>query len=379
MNIRVFPKPCYFAESVYLLYAFVNGLSLSDQYNRIVQDYRFYPEAADDPGRNRTQALTRIFQEVTAGLDPESPRLRYYFEKLSGTNGKTGCCLAQIMLVTISLDSSEIDDFARQLLQGYRSMEAVGLKINDMNQMGLVLERRDLQEEPEPLPQQLERLPCSIEAKWEILRALTSFPEHLQELTELIRPVAAGLKAAEETLMEMNAQPLARWTDYFRTHTVDDFSMEIFNTTFLFAEDSTPHEIWLGIWNFNPFGAWSEWWPIPTGKARVAYIGGSLSLDLAFARKNQPDSETLCTMARSLGSKDKLEILRRCAQSPSTAAKLAAAMNLNSGTVSRNLYSLYKLGFLETRGDGERVNYVTRLDAIHQLFRWIADYIGGGS
>ena len=102
-------------------------------------------------------------------------------------------------------------------------------------------------------------------------------------------------------------------------------------------------------------------------------------LDLAFARKNQPDSETLCTMARSLGSKDKLEILRRCAQSPSTAAKLAAAMNLNSGTVSRNLYSLYKLGLLETRDDGERVNYVTRLDAIHQLFRWIADYIGGGS
>lgn len=379
MNVRVFPKPCYFAESVYLLYAFVNRLSLDDQYNRIIRNYRFYPEAENDPGRNRIQTLIQISQTVTADMDPESPRLRYFFERLSGTDRKTGCCLAQIMLVTISLESSEIDDFAWQLLEGYRNIEARGFKINDMNQLGLVLERRDVQEEPESLPQQLERLPCSVEAKWEILRVLTSFPEHLQELTELIRPVAAGLKAAEQTLMEMSALPLARWTGYFQTHTVDDFSTEIFNTTFLFAEDNTPHEIWLGIWNFNPFGAWSEWWPTPTGKARVAYIGGSLSLDLAFARKNQPDSETLCTMARSLGSKDKLEILRRCAQSPSTAAKLAAAMNLNSGTVSRNLYSLYKLGFLETRGDGERVNYVTRLDAIHQLFRWIADYIGGGS
>ena len=53
-------------------------------------------------------------------------------------------------------------------------------------------------------------------------------------------------------------------------------------------------------------------------------------------------------------------------------------MNLNSGTVSRNLYSLFKLGYLETRGDGERVNYVTKLEAIEQLFRWVMEYVSDG-
>ena len=79
MNVRVFPKPCYFAVSVYLLYAFVNRLSLDDQYNRIIRNYRFYPEAENDPGRNRIQTLIQISQTVTADMDPESPRLRYFF------------------------------------------------------------------------------------------------------------------------------------------------------------------------------------------------------------------------------------------------------------------------------------------------------------
>lgn len=62
---------------------------------------------------------------------------------------------------------------------------------------------------------------------------------------------------------------------------------------------------------------------------------------------------------------------------PCSAAKLAAEMNVNSGTVSRNLYGLFKMGYLETRGDGERVNYITRLDNLEQVFHWVAEYIGG--
>ena len=50
-------------------------------------------------------------------------------------------------------------------------------------------------------------------------------------------------------------------------------------------------------------------------------------------------------------------------------------MNLNSGTVSRNLYGLFKLGYLDTKGDGERVNYVTRLDTMEQVFQWILEYV----
>ena len=139
------------------------------------------------------------------------------------------------MLVATPLNCTDIDSFAAELLRMFRYMSGIGFKINDMNTMGLVLEPLDPQEEPEPLQVQLERLPCSMEARW--------------------------------------------------------------------------------------------------------------------------------------------EILRRCAAEPFSAAQLAASMNLNSGTVSRNVYGLYKLGYLETRGDGERVNYITRPDALERLFRWVLEYV----
>lgn len=53
-------------------------------------------------------------------------------------------------------------------------------------------------------------------------------------------------------------------------------------------------------------------------------------------------------------------------------------MNVNSGTISKNLYGLFQLGYLETRSEGERVNYSTRFDTLEQIFQWVIEYVGGG-
>ena len=122
-------------------------------------------------------------------------------------------------------------------------------------------------------------------------------------------------------------------------------------------------------------GFWSEWLERGGESVRVAYAGSGLSFDFAASHRKRPDPESLSAMLRALSGKDRLEILQRCRTAPLSAARLAEAMNLNSGTVSRNLYDLYKLGYLETRGDGERVNYITRPEAVERLFQWIMDFI----
>ncbi len=377
--MRVFHEPCYFAEAVYLLYNFVNRVSYEDEYMRVMRSFGYqFLEKEDDSAIRRVHELTRVSREVTHDLDIEDRRLRYFFERLPGTDQRTGCCLAQVMLVTIPLDCSRVDDFVRQLIEGFRSMEKAGIKINDMNGMGLIVERQDAQEPAEPLSAQLERLPCGVEAKWMILRALTEFETHVRELTELLRPVADRLREAMVRLVEMNEAVLQEWTVYFENHTVDDFQQEMFNTTFLFTQENVPHEIWLCLWNFNLFGTWSEWMLAENSlPVRVAYIGICISFDFAAHKKQKPDEEVLSTMLRALAGKDKLETLRRCMENPISAARLAADMNLNSGTVSRNLYGLFKLGFLETRGDGDRVNYVTKLDSLQQLFGWVVEFVKG--
>lgn len=378
--LKVFCEPCYYAETVYLLHNYMNHISYEREYDRVTHDFgwQFLERDNHEVMTLRIHELTRISREVTEGLDREQERLRYYFEKLPSLDPKIGCCLAQILLLTVPLHCCQVDDFARELVRGFSDMMQIGMKINDVNSMGLIVEQRDIQEEPESLACQLERLPFTVEAKWIILRALTDFEAHVRELTELIRPVAEKLPKAMSKLIQMNEPLLEEWGAYFETHTVDDFQNEMFNTTFLFAEENVPHEIWLGLWNFNFLGTWSEWFqdhkPQPV---RLAYIGIGISFDFAANRKQKPDEEALCTMLRALSGKDKLETLRRCAEQPISAARLASAMNLNSGTVSRNLYGLFKMGFLETRGDGERVNYVTRMDSLQHLFGWIMEYVEG--
>ena len=279
------------------------------------------------------------------------------------------------MLVATPLNCTDIDSFAAELLRMFRYMSGIGFKINDMNTMGLVLEPLDPQEEPEPLQVQLERLPCSMEARWEILRVLTEFETYLRELTELLRPVAEQLAAEMQALTERNRAQLAIWEKYFQTHSVDTFQQEMFRASYLFTQEMQPDEVWIALWNFNMVGFWTEWFESGGKTVRIAYLGANLSFEFAAAHQVRPDAETLCAMMRALTGKDKLEILRRCAAEPFSAAQLAASMNLNSGTVSRNVYGLYKLGYLETRGDGERVNYITRPDALERLFRWVLEYV----
>ena len=375
MKVRIFKEPCYFAESLCLLHAFVNHVSFEEDYKRVAVAFSCHIGDADEENHRRLELLNCIYKRVTQTLDPEGERLRYYFENLEGMDKRNACCLARVMLVAIPMNLSSIDQFAAELLSLYREMERQGIKINDINAMGLAMERWDTPGEPEPLAGQLERLPCTLESRWKILRALTDFEHCLTELTELIRPVAEILREEMAELVAFNQKTLEAWGGYFQTHTVDDYYREMFNTTFLFVEEDVPHEIWLGLWCFNMLGTWTEWLEPPEGRARVVYIGMCIRLEFAISHKACPDVETICNMARVLGSKDKMDILRRCAKGPISAARLVEAMNLNSGTVSRNLYSLYKLGYLETRGDGERVNYVTKLDAVEQLFRWVVEYI----
>lgn len=375
MNVRVFRQPCYFAEAVYLLYSFVNHISYVQDYSRVTRGLgRFFDNDCDFTAR-RVELLDQITERITLNMNPDDERLRYFFGILPGTDRKTCCCLAQVMLVNIAVDAADVDDFAANLLTDFNLMQDSGVEINDMNSMGLVMDLKDPSEPKESLGVQLERLPCSVEAKWGLLRVLTDYETHLRELTELVRPVAEKLREEMKPLVELNQSVLDRWTAYFEVHTVDDFQRDMFNTKLPFLQEDAPEELWLSIWSFNMFAWWTEWLGDENTPIQMAYIGMCMRFELAAKRNERPDEETLSAMLKVLGSKDKLEILHRCAQKPFSAGKLAADMNLNSGTVSRNLYSLYKLGYLSPKGDGERVNYITRLETIQQVFCWVMEYV----
>ena len=105
------------------------------------------------------------------------------------------------------------------------------------------------------------------------------------------------------------------------------------------------------------------------------HMGIAVKPDLTPVAKAQEWEEWELTAMHLLSSPARMEMLHAMTDRYMSAQELAQALNLNSGTVSRNVYGLYKLGYLETRGDGERVNYITRPDALERLFRWVLEYV----
>lgn len=131
MKVRVIDKPCLFAETVYLLYYYINGIAYTRDYERVNRKFGRYLLEKEDQGLQLAQELDRISAAVTQTLDPHQARLRYFFEKLPGTDEKTCCCLAHTMLVATPLNCTDIDSFAAELLRMFRYMSGIGFKIND--------------------------------------------------------------------------------------------------------------------------------------------------------------------------------------------------------------------------------------------------------
>ena len=107
MRVRVIDKPCLFAETVYLLYYYINGIAYTRDYERVNRKFGRYLLEKEDQGLQLAQELDRISAAVTQTLDPHQARLRYFFEKLPGTDEKTCCCLAHTMLVATPLNCTE--------------------------------------------------------------------------------------------------------------------------------------------------------------------------------------------------------------------------------------------------------------------------------
>lgn len=84
-----------------------------------------------------------------------------------------------------------------------------------------------------------------------------------------------------------------------------DFQNEMFNTTFPLLARSQHYDIWLGLWNFNHFGTWSEWLEMPDADhmVRIAYIGAGISFRFA-------DEEEKAAGFRGIGQQLRLWVAR---------------------------------------------------------------------
>lgn len=186
MDYAFIQKPYILFETVEMLYRFVNGISF-----RSLLSLRLAAEDTAEGDRmvRQVEQLQEILEETCRGLDPQSPALRRFFARVDTSDKQEGTCLAR--LLTFSFFTLKETDFwknVEEIRTNWRYLQEKGAWIQSYSIMSLEFSFGE--DCPGDFLDQVCALELPPEFQLNLCRALRSFDKSLDELANLIYPIA---------------------------------------------------------------------------------------------------------------------------------------------------------------------------------------------
>lgn len=365
MKVKVVSQQSILQETVEAIYLYVNDRTVED----IRQDFlQTCNEPLDEEEQQHYaqlfQAIDDILRKSMAGLNRNNPRLQFFFQNF-GKKDMEPNCLAWVMLGAFyggkyfSFDESlqecrqEFLDFARDNFSHY--------KITGINAKGLLIFPMEEGETPMSLLDQVEGLDLPWSSKWNIYKCLNSYDTMLEELQELIRPVALRMQAAMDDHDALFQQVVRYWQGYFTGHNFHDYIEKALGLALSrLSEETKEAVIWLSWMGENDIDHYqgTNWEALNIGI-------------LARAERSKKTAgyiqEDVLNILKLLSDKSKFEIVQRLANHGSYGLELAGEMQLTCGTISKHLTTLFSYGLLRQQRVDSRVYYRTNEAAIRRF------------
>ena len=363
MHVSILRKPVILYETVEAIYQKVNGITLEQKKRDMLLKYGQKLTGAQ---RSRMELLcSQLSKLVDAACRelPETPRLSYYFQRWETESKWQNMCLAKLMIYSF-LDI-RVTGF-QESLDRTRSAALAQLSgpyiLFDVNSGGMSL-RPPKPEEPVPdVLDQLDQIALEEHYRWKIYKILRRFPEAFQELTALLRPVAARLEAAMEAFLPVAQESYDHWEQYFQVHDFPDLLEQLTN-------QSVPADGLDTYINLSMLAANEMIYTYGTleGKNfRQVYIGVLIHENFQINRLQMTD-EAICNLLKVVSDRSKFEILRRLSHASSYCQELAREMNLTTATISRHMGLLLDAGLVRARRGESRIYYDLNRDAVTHL------------
>ena len=161
---------------------------------------------------------------------PETPWLSYYFQRWETESKWQNMCLAKLMIYSFfGHPGHGISGIPGPDLVGRLAQLSGPYILFDVNSGGMSLRP------PKPggacpdLLDQLDQIAIEEQYRWKIYKILRCFPEAFQELTALLRLVAARLEAAMEAFLPVAQESYDHWEQYFQVHDFPDLLEQLTN------------------------------------------------------------------------------------------------------------------------------------------------------
>lgn len=359
MGFKIVRGPFILLETVEMLYKFVNGISF-----RFLLSQR---KPADDTGEGsvlmrRIEQLQEIMEETCQGVDRNDPDLRRYFGNANADAVDVGPCLARALTYSFCpLSKPGFQESVDEIRGVWKRMQEGGVWLRSYD--AAMLNFSCDEGSPGDLFEQIRALKLPGDYRVELYAALRDFDNSLQELAELIRPVARRL---EETICKAD-WILDDMEAYWRQSPVTPLEFatkDMGPDSILKVGENTV--VAIALMNCNMIVCNMAKAPSNFAGHNYVFMGCGITTASLF-RERDLTLELVSATLKVISDKKRLEILRRLSKERSYGMELAESMGMNQGNISRSLALLHSCGFIHQKRETLRTYYQADRKAFHNF------------
>lgn len=359
LKIVAFREPCLLLEAAELVYALVNNIP-SEQMT-LPGEYYLPVEAVES-----------IRRAACAGISPEDSRLQFYFrgvpiEGIAERLSCVGCCL---LYSSVEVGHPGPEDMARALGAAWARHRREHYCIDGIDPFTLNIHSTE-ETSFSSISGEIAQLPLPAAYKLQLVEAFSAFDAHAAEVTELLRPVAEALRPLLAPWVERSAPRMEEWETFFRQNSAEEFLLKRG-----MVKVTDIRELQIGFRYFSPLLC-----PIDVDEkaGRVAiHMGIGIRPEMEVVRQKPVMDDSRYIIMRMLANPDRVEMLRLMMDRPMGVPELSKRLHLNSGSVFRDVNSMYNAQLLLFQPENGKNLYSTNLQAVKKTVADLTEYIGSG-
>lgn len=353
MKLIVQSEPCLLLETAELVYAFVNGIPAEKM-------------TCPMPYAIPAGEMERIQQEVCRGLDPEDPELRFFFAgvPVGDKHGRLSCLASCLLYAGLPIASYDVDETLHALktceLTTVRPFHVIGLAAYSIGYAGA--------DQYTNLTQEFSKLAVPVHYQMQLVEIFSNFGWYVDQLGEILRPLAQRLKPLLLQWVEAAAGQREAWERYLATsEAVED----MLNRVQIKSQGLNCVELVMRY--VFPLEAPGEFRALP-GSLHL-HMGIALTPGQPRPQSSAPLENWEFTALKLLSSPDRMAIIGALTGKPKSIQDLSVELELNPGSVFRDLNNLFNVGILTQEIIGGRNYYRANLKQIEKITDHLVLYL----
>ena len=356
VKVTIYQEPCWLLEAAELVYGLVNQIPVEKL-------------AGSGPYCIPPDQVRRIQAEVCAGLNPLDEVIQFYFRgvPLEGVPDRLSCLGCTLLYSFLEIDHPQPEEYVHALEADWHSLCQYGFHVEGINGFSLSFD-------PAPagklfsLAREMEDLRIPSLYRMQLLEVFSNFNRHVEQVVEVLRPVASMLPHYLAPWTRQIPDLAEQWNAYFQGNSAKEFFLrraQIQNCEFL--------ELKLAFRFFSTYGSPGKF--LGEERRLLFHMGVNMEPGLGNAGQAQAPEEWELTALRLMANVSRMEMLRAMAERPMSGQELAQKLNLNSGSVFRDLNSLYNARLLLMESSGGRNCYRTNLPVVRNMMERMLGYL----